>query len=59
MRKATSSMKAKIEGIANIAVILLAVAVGTFYLKDRFFSYEPIANQIVGAPFPTVVAKTW
>jgi hypothetical protein len=28
-------MKAKIEGVANVAVILLAIVMGSLFLKDR------------------------
>ena len=38
-------MRVKIEQIANIAVILLALVVGAFFLKDRL-SYDPQPKQI-------------
>ena len=38
-------MRVKIEQIANIAVILLALVVGAVFLKDRL-SYDPQPNQI-------------
>jgi hypothetical protein len=39
-------MKAKIEGVANITVILLAVLIGSLFLKDRFFTPGPQANEV-------------
>ncbi len=39
-------MKAKIEMVANVAVILLAVVIGTIFLKDRFSAPGPQVNEV-------------
>jgi len=39
-------MKAKIEGVANVAVILLAIVMGSIFLKDRFFTPNPQADEV-------------
>lgn len=39
-------MKAKIEGVANLIVILLAVVVGSIFLKDRFFTPQAHPNEV-------------
>jgi hypothetical protein len=39
-------MKHRIEMIANVVVILLAVVIGTIFLKDRFASPAPEANEV-------------
>ena len=39
-------MKVKIETAANIIVILVAVVVGSVFLKDRFFSTPPEPNEV-------------
>jgi len=38
-------MKSNIETVANIVVIVIAVAVGSVFLKDRFFSPAPAPQQ--------------
>lgn len=39
-------MKTKIEGVANVAVILIGVAIGSLYLKDRFSTISPQVNEV-------------
>jgi thioredoxin-related protein len=39
-------MKAKIEGVANVTVILLAVVMGSLFLKDRFSTPSPQSNEV-------------
>jgi hypothetical protein len=39
-------MKAKIEQIANLAVIVLALVIGSLLVKDRFFSAGLQANEV-------------
>ncbi len=39
-------MKAKIEGVANVTVILLAVVMGSLFLKDRFSTSDPKVNEV-------------
>ena len=39
-------MKVKIETAANIVVILVAVVVGSVFLKDRFFSTPSEPNEV-------------
>lgn len=39
-------MKARIELLANILVILLAVVVGSIFLKDRYFTPGPEINEV-------------
>ena len=39
-------MKAKIEVVANVAVILLAVVIGSVYLRDRFSAHGPEPNEV-------------
>jgi hypothetical protein len=39
-------MKAKIEGAANVMVIILAVVVGSVFLKDRLSTAAPEANSV-------------
>src|SRR3974377_1005023 len=39
-------MKGKIEVAANIVVILVAVVVGSVFLKDRFFSTPSEPNEV-------------
>jgi thioredoxin-related protein len=39
-------MRAKIEAVANVIVILLAVVMGSVFLKDRFSAPGPEANQV-------------
>jgi hypothetical protein len=39
-------MKAKVEMVANVVVILLAVAMGSVFLKDRFAIPGPEPNEV-------------
>jgi thioredoxin-related protein len=39
-------LKAKIEMVANVVVILLAVAIGFVFLKDRFANPDPEPNEV-------------
>jgi hypothetical protein len=39
-------MRAKIEVVANVSVILLAVVIGSIFLKDRFFSPGSESNDV-------------
>lgn len=39
-------MKAKIEGVANVTVIALAVVMASIFLKDRFFTSGPQVNEV-------------
>ena len=39
-------MKSKIELVANVTVILLAVVIGTIFLKDRFSAPGPQVNEV-------------
>ena len=39
-------MKSKIEVVANVIVILLAVTIGSVFLKDRFASAPPEPNEV-------------
>jgi thioredoxin-related protein len=39
-------VKAKIEVIANLTVVLLAVVVGSIFVKDRFFNPGPQVNEV-------------
>lgn len=39
-------MKAKIELVANVTVILLAVVMGSIFLKERFFTPNPLLNEV-------------
>ncbi len=53
-------MKAKIEVAANIAVIVLAVVIGSVFLKDRFGTPRPDPNEVkVGDQLPGLHAYNW
>jgi hypothetical protein len=53
-------MKAKVEVAANIAVILLAVVIGSVFLRDRFAILGPGPNEVkVGDQLPGLHAYTW
>jgi len=39
-------MKAKIEVVANVVVILLAVVIGSVFVKDRFSTPGPEPNEV-------------
>ena len=53
-------IKVKIEQIANIAVIVLALVVGSLFLRDRLFNQDPQPNQMkVGDKLPTLNGWDW
>jgi thioredoxin-related protein len=53
-------MKAKVEVAANVAVILLAVVIGSVFLKDRFGTPRPDPNEVkVGDQLPGLPAYNW
>lgn len=39
-------MKAKIEVVANLTVVLLALVVGSIFVKDRFFNPRLQVNEV-------------
>jgi len=50
-------MKAKVEVAANLAVILLAVVIGSVFLRDRFAILGPGPNEVkVGDQLPGIRA---
>jgi len=53
-------MKAKIEVVANIVVILLAAVIGSVYLKDRFSAPNPAPNEVkAGDKLPHLDGWDW
>jgi hypothetical protein len=53
-------MKNKVEVAANVVVIVLAVAIGSVFLMDRFASGSPGPNEVrVGDQFPGLPAYNW
>lgn len=53
-------MKAKIEVAANIVVILLAVVIGSVYLRDRFSAHGPEPNEVkAGDRLPPLDGWDW
>src|SRR5260370_16900675 len=53
-------MKNKVEVAANVAVILLAVMIGSVFLKDRFASPGPAPNEVkVGDQLPGLHVYNW
>ena len=53
-------MKNKIEVAANVAVILLAVVIGSLFLMDRFASRAPAPNEVkAGDQLPGLHAYNW
>ncbi len=53
-------MKPKIEVVANVVVILLAVVVGSVYLKDRLFTRGPESNEVkAGDRLPRLDGWDW
>ena len=53
-------MKAKIEVAANIVVILLAVVIGSVYLRDRFSAHGPEPNEVkAGDRLPRLDGWDW
>ncbi len=53
-------MKNKVEVGANVVVILLAVVIGSVFLKDRFASHGPDPNEVkAGDQLPGLPAYNW
>ncbi len=53
-------MKAKVEVAANVAVIVLAVVIGSVFLRDRFGTPRPDPNEVkVGDQLPSLDAYKW
>jgi thioredoxin-related protein len=53
-------MKNKVEVAANVVVILLAVVIGSVFLKDRFGAPSPDPNEVkVGDQLPGLHAYNW
>src|SRR5260370_36108174 len=53
-------MKNKVEVAANVAVIVLAVVIGSVFLMDRFASHGPGPNEVkVGDQLPGLPAYNW
>ena len=53
-------MKTKVEVAANVIVILLAVVIGSVFLKDRFATPGPGPNEVkVGDQLPGLHAYNW
>ncbi len=53
-------MKNKIEATANVAVIVLAVVIGSVFLKDRFATPRLAPNEVkVGDQLPGLHAYNW
>lgn len=53
-------MKDKIEVVANVVVILLAVVIGSVYLKDRFSTPRPKLNEVkAGDRLPRLDGWDW
>jgi hypothetical protein len=53
-------MKAKIEVVANVVVILLAVVIGSVYLRDRFSAHGPAPNEVkAGDRLPRLDGWDW
>ncbi len=53
-------MKAKIEVVANVVVILLAVMIGSVYLRDRFSARAPESNEVkAGDRLPRLDGWDW
>ncbi len=53
-------MKNKIEVAANVTVIVLAVVIGSVFLKDRFGTPGPGPNEVkVGDQLPGLHAYSW
>ena len=53
-------MKNKVEVVANLAVILLAVVIGSVFLMDHFASPGPGPNEVkVGDQLPGLHAYNW
>jgi len=53
-------MKAKVEVVANVVVILLAVMIGSVYLRDRFSAHGPEPNEVkAGDRLPRLDGWDW
>lgn len=53
-------MKAKFEVVANVVVIVLAVVIGSVFLRDRFSSRGPEPNEIkAGDRLPRLDGWDW
>jgi thioredoxin-related protein len=52
-------MKVKIEQIANVAVILLALVVGSVFLKDRLLNQPQSKQMKVGDKLPNLDGWDW
>ena len=53
-------MKAKIEVVANVVVILLAVVIASVYLRDRFSAHSPAPNEVnAGDRLPRLDGWDW
>jgi hypothetical protein len=53
-------MKSKLEVAANVAVIVLAVVIGTVFLIDRLAKHGPDPNEVkVGDQLPDLHAYNW
>jgi peroxiredoxin len=53
-------MKNKVEVAANVVVIVLAVVIGSVFLKDRFASRGPAPNEVkAGDQLPGLQAYDW
>lgn len=53
-------MRTKIEVVANVLVILLAVVIGSVYLKDRFSAPNPAPNEVkAGNKLPRLAGWDW
>jgi hypothetical protein len=54
------AMRAKIEVVANVVVILLAVMIGSVYLRDRFSAPGPESNEVkAGDRLPRLDGWDW
>jgi hypothetical protein len=54
------TMKTKIEALANVMVILLAVALGSVYLRDQFSSSGPQPTEVkAGDRLPSLDGWDW
>ncbi len=53
-------MKTKIEWVANVVVVLLAVVIGSVFLKDRFSTPAPESNYVkAGDRLPSLNGWDW
>jgi hypothetical protein len=55
-----AAMKAKIEVVANVLVILLAVVIGSVYLRDRLSVHGSAPNEVkAGDRLPRLAGWDW